>query len=245
MRPNLILFLLFFQCYLTVENKIHRHQFSRSTFKKHQTLIENDATSSDLKRSTKRETSLLPFKGLDATKEPSPHASALQYYPQLETMFTKLPQHNNLKNMASSDHWSTTMSWTEAFDFNTSTTQTIKRKSYLAKCPNMDWQLYAKLVCLPIFLLFGLGGNMLSFFVMTSNSYKHKSYSYYLRVLAITDSLTLLLTATSMVHDMTYDMKGKGFLHIHTDLTCKLWEFMRHSIYVISSWMVVCFTFDR
>ena len=114
-----------------------------------------------------------------------------------------------------------------------------------SRCSDTTWHLYLKLVCLPLFVIIGLVGNFLAFFVMCSRSYKHKSYSYYLRVLAVTDSLTLVLTAVTWTNDMSYDLGGNGFLQAHNDVTCKLTEFIRHSVYVTSSWMVLCFTFDR
>ena len=105
--------------------------------------------------------------------------------------------------------------------------------------------LFSFQVSLPIFLIVGLTGNVLAFFVMCSRSYKHKSYSYYLRVLAVTDSLTLILTTITMTNEISHGLWRSGFLQGHNDITCKLTEFLRHGVYVTSSWMVVCFTLDR
>ena len=36
-----------------------------------------------------------------------------------------------------------------------------------------------------------------------------------------------------------------GFLDNHNELTCKLSDYLRNVIYLMSSWLVVCFTVDR
>ena len=36
-----------------------------------------------------------------------------------------------------------------------------------------------------------------------------------------------------------------GFLENHSDLTCKLSNYLRNVVYIMSSWLVVCFTLDR
>ena len=113
--------------------------------------------------------------------------------------------------------------------------------------PDMTWQLYLKAVCVPFFFVVGLFGNILSFLVMSQPVYKSKSYSYYLRALAIFDSLTLFTTLVVQYNDLLFDLKllPRGFLYGHTAFTCKICEFMRHVIYVMSSWLIMCFTVDR
>ncbi len=50
----------------------------------------------------------------------------------------------------------------------------------------------------------GLIGNTLSFCVLCSPVYYRKSYSYYLRALAIFDSLTLIITGKGSVGDFSH-----------------------------------------
>ncbi len=39
--------------------------------------------------------------------------------------------------------------------------------------------------------------------------------------------------------------RPSGFLEHHTDWTCKLTNYLRNVVYIMSSWLVVCFTLDR
>ncbi len=45
----------------------------------------------------------------------------------------------------------------------------------------------------------GIVGNGLAFFVLFSPVYSRKSYSYYLRALAVFDTLTLIITGNSYI----------------------------------------------
>ena len=112
---------------------------------------------------------------------------------------------------------------------------------------DLEWQNYMKMVCLPCFLLVGLFGNTVSFLVMSSVTYRRKSYSYYLRALAVTDTLALLLITVEDVNQITHHLGllDRGILYAHTDVTCKLNVFSYHVVNVMSSWLVVCFTIDR
>ena len=108
-----------------------------------------------------------------------------------------------------------------------------------------EWHIYVKIVCVPLLAALGLVGNTLSFLVMFAPTYKRKSYSYYLRGLAIFDSLTLIIAVVEVGNDISYISTGHGYLRAHNTATCKLSEFLRHVTFVMSSWTVVCFTVDR
>ncbi len=112
-------------------------------------------------------------------------------------------------------------------------------------CNEPPWSLYVKLACVPLFALLGLIGNTLSFIVMFSPVYHRKSYSYYLRALAVSDNLTLIIVSVALANEATYELSGRRLLDDHTAFTCKMTEFLRDVIYVISSWLIVCFTVDR
>jgi hypothetical protein len=99
----------------------------------------------------------------------------------------------------------------------------------------------------PLFTLTGLTGNTLSFLVLFSPVYHKRSYSYYLRALAVFDSLTLIITTVTTFNSVVFDLSNgmTRYLGWHTTLTCKLSEYLRNVVYLMSSWLVVCFTVDR
>jgi hypothetical protein len=111
--------------------------------------------------------------------------------------------------------------------------------------PDKSWDLYVKMICIPVFCILGLIGNTLSFIVMFNKSYRRKSYSYYLRGLAIFDNLTLIIETVLTADELTREMCMERVLGAHNDMTCKLTELLRHVVYLMSSWLIVCFTLDR
>ena len=110
---------------------------------------------------------------------------------------------------------------------------------------DLYWQLYVRLACVPLLAGVGLLGNTLSFLVMFTPAFRRKSYSYYIRALAIFDNLTLVVTAILLADDVSVTYKGRGILTGHNAATCKLSEFLRNVIHLMSSWLIVCFTVDR
>ena len=146
--------------------------------------------------------------------------------------------------------YSFNMAFTEMFETNVSelnTSDSLDSKDGGSGCPDMSWQSYMKLVCLPLFLTIGCLGNSTSFLVMCSPTYNRKSYSYYLRALAVTDTLHLLITFIRDMNEITYELGflDDGFLHDLSPSMCKMLEFSRHVIALMSSWFIVCFTIDR
>ena len=114
------------------------------------------------------------------------------------------------------------------------------------RCGSVEWHWYLNIICVPLFFTFGLCGNTLSFIVLGRRVYKHKSYSYYLRGVAITDSVTLVIVAVRTAHDVKTQLSGEpSFLVYHSELSCKISEFFSHSVLVMSSWFIVLFTLDR
>ena len=123
----------------------------------------------------------------------------------------------------------------------------------MKRCPKHKWEPLLNMICVPTFCLFGLCGNTLSFFVMCGSAYRRKSYGHYLRALAVFDNLTLIINLVFTLNDFivrmndTHSTNGTytGLMEFHTTATCKITEFMRHVVYLMSSWLVVCFTVDR
>ena len=48
-----------------------------------------------------------------------------------------------------------------------------------------------------------------------------------------------------VTHEVNTTRKATGFLENHSDFTCKLSNYFRNVVYIMSSWLVVCFTLDR
>lgn len=109
----------------------------------------------------------------------------------------------------------------------------------------LRWQGYMNLICVPFLTLLGITGNVLSFLVMGSPVYRRKSYSYYLRILAVFDTLTLVTEAVVMGNSISLEFGYGPYLHMHTKLTCKLTNFLESVVFLMSSWVVVAFTCDR
>ncbi|KAK2150468.1 hypothetical protein LSH36_404g03020 [Paralvinella palmiformis] len=114
-----------------------------------------------------------------------------------------------------------------------------------AVCESGSWELYLKLACVPFLTLVGLVGNTLSFVVMYSPLYNRKSYSYYLRALAVSDNFNLIVTCVQLANEASFQMSGIRLLEQHTSATCQLTEFLGNVIWLVSSWLIVCFTIDR
>ena len=127
----------------------------------------------------------------------------------------------------------------------------VNRSRTIVICPNFNraWHTYFKLVFVPAIVLFGIAGNILSFIVMSRPSYKTKPYSCYLRALAVCDSLTLLFTMLYMSDEICRELGHRSTCFLPnlftTDILCKLVEFSRHVVYLMSSWLIVLFTIDR
>lgn len=116
-------------------------------------------------------------------------------------------------------------------------------------CPANTWEPYMKLSLVPLIAVIGIVGNILSFIVLCSPVYVRKSYSHYLRALAIFDTLTLILIAIRECDEICrtlggYEMCIYPWL-LRDTVSCKLWELFQHVVYLMSSWLVVCFTLDR
>ena len=104
-----------------------------------------------------------------------------------------------------------------------------------------DWEWYAEAITVPVLVVLGLVGNTLSFLVMSSPNYNCKAFNLYLRSLAISDSLTLISELFTWIDKLT----DADLLRYHTSITCKLADFCKSVICLMSSWLIVAFTIDR
>ena len=91
-------------------------------------------------------------------------------------------------------------------------------------------------------ILFGLFGNIVSFFVWTKGRRCKKSAgALYLRALAISDSIALFIPVTN---EMLTLLSGTGPQHDNT-VFCKLETTGRHFGLLVSSWIIASFSVER
>ena len=97
----------------------------------------------------------------------------------------------------------------------------------------------------PLIVLVGIPGNILSFLIMKSRRFRNKSYSRYLCTLAVFDSLVLVAKLLARVDGfLTYN--GQPSLYVNFgDAGCKIFQFVEHVCYLMSSWLVLCMTLER
>ncbi|XP_041355352.1 probable G-protein coupled receptor B0563.6 [Gigantopelta aegis] len=94
-----------------------------------------------------------------------------------------------------------------------------------------------------IIALWGVVGNVMSFTLMSDAKVRSFAYSVYMRWMAVSDSLLLMMVATEDTLDHLYHYLQR-FLTSHVTL-CKLWTFFVASTYTLSPWLVVALTLDR
>ncbi len=98
----------------------------------------------------------------------------------------------------------------------------------------------------PVIVLIGMVGNCLSLVVMKSKTLRHKSYSDYLCALAVFDTITLIIRLVKTV-DEYYSVKLDtfGLFQKFNDGSCKVFDFLEHVSYLMSSWLVVLMAIER
>ncbi|XP_071098462.1 FMRFamide peptide receptor frpr-18-like [Haliotis cracherodii] len=115
----------------------------------------------------------------------------------------------------------------------------------VASEPNDRWAWWMKQILTPIIVAIGFGGNSLSFVVMKTRSWRHKSYSHFLCALAVFDSLTLINREILLVHELREYAGDTGLYAGFSDLACSIHNFYEHMCYLMSSWLIVCMALER
>ncbi|XP_061191037.1 lysophosphatidic acid receptor 4-like [Saccostrea echinata] len=110
------------------------------------------------------------------------------------------------------------------------------------------WGFWVKQVATPIVTVLGLTGNTLSFLVMgCSKRLRKQSYSQLLCILAIFDSLNLIINQVELIDEMNVYKSGhqNSFHRDFPDSVCKIYNFLKHVFLLGSSWLVVCLSVER
>ncbi|KAL3885441.1 hypothetical protein ACJMK2_025626 [Sinanodonta woodiana] len=81
---------------------------------------------------------------------------------------------------------------------------------------------------------------------MKSEALRHKSYSHYISALAVFDSLTLIGRQVSTVNEYYItQLKEPGLFSGFSYTLCKLYNFIEHTCYLMSSWLIVLMAVER
>ncbi|XP_067653184.1 FMRFamide peptide receptor frpr-18-like [Haliotis asinina] len=107
------------------------------------------------------------------------------------------------------------------------------------------WAWWMKQILTPLIVAIGIGGNCLSFIVMKTRSWRHKSYSHFLCALAVFDSLTLINREILLVHELREYAGDSGLYAGFSDIACSIHNFYEHMCYLMSSWLIVCMAMER
>ena len=91
----------------------------------------------------------------------------------------------------------------------------------------------------PVIAILALIGNTLSYLVYSRPSFAAQSASFYLRIMAITDSLVLIDTPELFKYTFNYDIATKH------SVSCKILLYFAYSIPAISSWILTIVSLDR
>ena len=98
------------------------------------------------------------------------------------------------------------------------------------------------MTCILIITSLGLVGNTMSFILMTDRKVSSFAYSIYMKWMAVSDTLLLIMVSTEDTLD-TYD-----YLHYLSDydvILCNAWGFIKSVTFILSPWLVVALTLDR
>ncbi|ESO90787.1 hypothetical protein LOTGIDRAFT_122578, partial [Lottia gigantea] len=107
------------------------------------------------------------------------------------------------------------------------------------------WGWWIKQILTPIVVVIGLTGNCLSFIVMKTKSWRHKSYSHYLCALAFFDSLTLINREVKLIDGMKIYANEQSLFSNFGDVACSMYNFYVHLCYLMSSWLIVAMAMER
>ena len=94
--------------------------------------------------------------------------------------------------------------------------------------------------CYPIVLIMGAVGNVFSFIIFSRNKFRNTSFSLYFRVLAFSDTFTLLYIINDIPNALFgHDLQNRSYFW------CKIFRYGLYSIAPVSGWILVVVSLDR
>ncbi|XP_046579787.1 FMRFamide receptor-like [Haliotis rubra] len=104
---------------------------------------------------------------------------------------------------------------------------------------------WIRLVGLPPVLLLGIIGNILAILVMSRPAMRRHSFSFYLLLLGVCDTISLLVRLLFWIN-LFLEFKGSPVVITFTNLpACIISEYFITANTVVCSWVVVCITYER
>ena len=119
-------------------------------------------------------------------------------------------------------------------------------KSALDPCGHQDfWQCHVAVslwkIFSPLFLIVGLGGNLLSIAVLSRKRLRYTTTSVYLRLLAVVDTSVLIVF---VLHRLVYYYLLINF-KLSNNLACKIYSWLSTSVTALSIWLLSLIAIDR
>jgi len=93
---------------------------------------------------------------------------------------------------------------------------------------------------LPVVVIIGVTGNVLSIIVLLSKAFRHTTTGVYLPLTAVADIVFLLTGAQE-----TLEVAGVFSIREHNVWTCRFYKVIFYTAGDVSIWLLVAFTFDR
>ena len=107
-----------------------------------------------------------------------------------------------------------------------------------------DFEIRGKtyMACILFIALVGVAGNVMSFILMMDTKVSSFAYSIYIKWMAVSDSVLLVLVST----EDSLDTYSRDDLFTTYDvILCKVWHFAKSMTFTLSPWLVVALTLDR
>ena len=95
------------------------------------------------------------------------------------------------------------------------------------------------------FGVIGLIGNLISFLVIYRFSFAPHSFVEYLRVISLFDFLTLLYELVQALNKLCIYLFAVNLLNLRFSLVCKLYDYFKYSIIILSCWSIAALSIDR
>ena len=107
-----------------------------------------------------------------------------------------------------------------------------------------DFEIQGKtyMACILFIALVGVAGNVMSFILMMDKKLNSFAYSIYIKWMAVTDSVLLVMVSTEDSLD-TYRLYDQ--FSTYDVILCKVWNFAKNMTFILSPWLVVALTLDR
>ncbi|CAF2825081.1 unnamed protein product [Rotaria sp. Silwood2] len=108
-----------------------------------------------------------------------------------------------------------------------------------------SWWWWINIIGTFIFGLIGLSGNLICFLVICRFSLSQHSFVEYLRALSFFDFFALFYECLQSLNDLFIYLFSKNLLNFRLSFICKLYDYSKHSIILLSCWTIVGLTIDR